>query len=70
MSEFYVAFKAKDENAKDHVENVIFLRKIVEVWQLVSTSSYSQLIESLKEVVTWILDVYLVDHQPGDAVPK
>lgn len=70
MSEFHQAFFDKDETQLEQIENVIFLRKIAEVWKITLTQNYSQLIAELKEKVGWIQNDYLCNHQPGDAVPK
>ena len=70
MSEFRNAFFLKNDEVQDHIENLIFLRKIAEVWQISVTMSYGQLVEELRSKVEWVRDSYLSNHQPGDAVPK
>ena len=70
MAIFHDAFVRRDEEAKDEVESVIFLRKISEVWAIVPTQSYSQLVTQLTERVKWLLEDYLPNHHPGDATPE
>ena len=70
MAIFHDAFLKNDENGKDEIERIIFLRKCCEVWSIVTTQSYSQLINQLTERVRWLLEDYLPKHHPGDAVPK
>lgn len=70
MSDFRKAFIIKDEEAQDHIENIIFLRKIAEVWRNSLSQNYKVLCEELKKEVEWIKNHYLLAHMPGDAVPK
>lgn len=70
MIEFREAFFAKDFATQDHIENIIFIRKVAEVWQIRLTGSYGAIIVELKDKVEWIKNDYLAHHQRGDAVPK
>lgn len=70
MSLFREAFFDKDVELQDKIENIIFLRKVAEVWQIPLAQSYSTLVQQIKAQVTWIQEEYLANHQPGDAVPK
>jgi 6-phosphogluconolactonase/glucosamine-6-phosphate isomerase/deaminase len=70
MSDFRKAFLAKDEVTQDHIENIIFLRKIAEVWRNSLSDNYKVLCEQLRKEVEWIKNDYLLAHMPGDAVPK
>eukprot|EP00605_Chrysophyceae_sp_TOSAG23-4_P001876 GSChrysophyteH1.ASY1.ANO1.2071.1 assembled CDS len=70
MAIFHDEFIKNNEEGKDTIERVIFLRKIAEVWAIVTTQSYSQLVIQLTEKVQWLLNEYLPNHHPGDAVPK
>lgn len=70
MSEFREAFFRHDFKTQDWIENIIFLRKVAEVWQVPLQQSYGSLTEALQEKVAWIKNEYLAHHQPGDAVPK
>lgn len=70
MSEFHTAFFNKDPIKQEVIENIIFLRKIAEVWKITLTMNYSQLVNELREKIQWIQVDYLRNHQPGDAVPK
>lgn len=70
MSEFRDAFFRQDFKTQDWIENIIFLRKVAEVWQITVQQSYGSLAEQLVAKVRWIKDDYLAHHQPGDAVPK
>lgn len=69
MSIFRDAFQNKDQAGQDYVENIIFLRVVCYVWNIVLTQTYSQLEAQVQERVTWLLQEYLPKHQPGDAVP-
>lgn len=70
MFEFREAFFRQDFKTQDWIENIIFLRKVAEVWQITVQQSYGTLAAQLKEKVVWVKDEYLAHHQPGDAVPK
>lgn len=70
MSLFREAFFDKDLELQNKIENIIFLRKVAEVWQIPLAQSYATLVQQIKAQVTWIQDEYLAHHQPGDAVPK
>lgn len=70
MIQFRAAFFARDFEQQEYIENVIFLRKIAEVWNIRVTQSYGGLVAELKERVAWLLNDYLPNHSPGDAVPK
>lgn len=70
MIDFHAAFFNRDEQIMDLLENVMFLRRVAEVWNLTLTMSYHELSEKLLERVEWIRDEYLAKHQPGDAIPK
>lgn len=72
LSEFRDAFFLGDSQAEieEKVENIIFLRKIVEVWMIPPTMNYALLIAQMKEKLDWLWNVYLPNHQPGDAIPK
>lgn len=70
MAIFYEAFVSKNEAGKDEVEKIIFLRKICEVWNIVTTQSYTTLVVQIAERVMWLLEEYLPKQQPGDHVPR
>ncbi len=70
MIEFREAFFEKDFATQEHIENIIFTRKVAEVWQIGLTQSYSAIIVQLKAKVEWIRNDYLSHHQRGDAVPR
>jgi len=70
MAIFHDCFIRGDEEGKDNVERIIFLLKVAEVWAIATTQSYSNLVTQFTERVKWILDDYLANHHPGDAVPK
>ena len=53
-----------------YYEQVIFLRKIAEVWNLSPTLPYGELGAALKEKVQWLQQEYLPNHNPGDNIPK
>lgn len=70
MSRFREAFFHCQNDRQEDIENIIFLRKIAEVWQISFTQSYNILINELKSKANWILYDYLAKHQAGDSVPK
>jgi len=70
MAIFHDAFFCNEEACKAEVELIIFLRKICEVWGIVTTQSYSSLVTQITERVRWLVDDFLPSHQPGDHVPK
>ena len=70
MADFNDAFIAKNEQTMDQIENIIFLRRVAEVWNLTLTMSYNELSEKLLERVEWVKDEYLAKHQPGDGIPR
>lgn len=70
MCLFREAFFEKKYRLQEYIENIIFLRKVAEVWKIEVRESYSKLIANLKEHLYWIRDEYLPNHQPGDAIPK
>lgn len=70
MGAFHNAFFAKDAATMDYVEQVIFLRKIAEVWNIPTTLAYAKLSTQLRAKVDWLLEDYLPNHKPGDNIPK
>jgi glucosamine-6-phosphate deaminase len=70
MSDFYRAFVHRREEKMDQIENVIFLRRVAEVWNLTLTMSYNELSQKLLDRVMWVNSEYLAHHIPGDAIPK
>ena len=70
MADFRDAFFKQDEQIMDQLENIMFLRRVAEVWNLTLTMSYNDLSEKLLERVEWVKNEYLAKHQPGDAIPK
>lgn len=70
MADFRDAFFKKDEQIMDQLENIMFLRRVAEVWNLTLTMSYNDLSDKLLERVEWVRSEYLAKHQPGDAIPK
>lgn len=70
MMDFRHAFASRDEQIMDQLENIMFLRRVAEVWNLTLTMSYNDLSEKLLQRVLWIRDEYLAKHSPGDAIPK
>ena len=70
MAEFWEAFSKKDFDLQDKIENIIFLRKVAEVWTISLTQSYANIVSQLKAQLLWIRDEYLAHHERGDAVPK
>jgi 6-phosphogluconolactonase/glucosamine-6-phosphate isomerase/deaminase len=69
MAVFRDAFLNKDQEGQDYVEMIIFLRTVCYVWNIVLTQTYSQLEAQVYERVQYLLNEYLSNHQPGDAVP-
>lgn len=69
MAVFREAFHNKDQDGMDFVEKIIFLRVVCYVWNIVLTQTYAQLIVQVSERVNWLLNEYLPNHRPGDAVP-
>jgi len=53
-----------------YIFQVIFLRKVAEVWNISVTLPYSDLAAALRERVDWLLTEYLPHHNPGDNIPK
>jgi 6-phosphogluconolactonase/glucosamine-6-phosphate isomerase/deaminase len=70
MSDFHRAFILRREDKMDQIENIIFLRKIAEVWNLTLTMSYNELSDRLRERVQFLQSSYLDTHEPGDAIPR
>jgi hypothetical protein len=70
MGAFHNAFFAKDTVTMDYLEQVIFLRKVAEVWNISPTLPYGELSAALAEKVAWLTQEYLPHHQPGDNIPK
>lgn len=70
MHQFYNSFFRKDFATQDRIEHIIFLRKVVEVYNVTITISYSLLEQKLKECIKRLCEEYLDVHQPGDAIPK
>lgn len=70
MCLFSEAFFDKQSHLEDYIENIIFLRKIAEVWKIEIRETYSKLINNLKEKLLWMKNEYLPHHQPGDAIPR
>jgi glucosamine-6-phosphate deaminase len=71
MADFRIAFFAQDSEAQDYIENIIFLRKIVEVWKLdAAAENIENLIAEVTGIVESIRSGYLATHHPGDSVPK
>ncbi|RYG68049.1 hypothetical protein EON64_06060 [archaeon] len=70
MCEFHDAFHTKDFKMQDYIENVIFLRKVAEVYKITVTSNYNQLITELKGRMAYIQEEYLKKHIGGDVLPK
>jgi hypothetical protein len=70
MGAFHNAFFAKDTVTMDYIEQVIFLRKIAEVWNISPTLPYGELSAVLREKVQWLQSEYLPNHNPGDNIPK
>jgi glucosamine-6-phosphate deaminase len=70
MAHFRHAFVRKDFASQDKIENFIFLRKIAEVYHVPVTQSYASLIAALKVHVKYLKEEYLLNHQPGDGIPK
>ena len=69
MAVFLDHFSRGEEEGKDHVEMCIFLRMVAVVWAIVPTQSYANLVTQLSERVNWLLNDYLPNQHPGDAVP-
>jgi len=57
----------QDSDAQDRTENIIFLRKLVEVYQIPVTTSYAVLIENLIKQLEAFVESYLATHNAGDA---
>lgn len=70
MGAFHNAFFAKDMVTMDYIEQVIFLRKVAEVWNIAPLQSYAELSAQLAEKVRWLIEEYLPNHNPGDNIPK
>ena len=70
MGAFHNAFFAKDCTTMDYIEQVIFLRRCAEVWNIATTLPYAELVATLREKVDWLLGDYLPNHKPGDNIPK
>jgi hypothetical protein len=70
MGAFHNAFFSKDTVTMDYLEQVIFLRKVAEVWNISPTLPYGELSAALAERVAWLTQEYLPHHQPGDNIPK
>lgn len=70
MCLFREAFCDKKFHLQDYIEDIVFLRKVAEVWKIEVRESYAKLIGHLKEKLYWIRDSYLPHHQPGDAIPR
>lgn len=70
MTQFREAFLVRDFHGQDTVENIIFLRKIVEVWNIPVHQSYNALCLAIRQQVNWVMDEYLRKHNAGDSIPK
>jgi glucosamine-6-phosphate deaminase len=70
MSEFNAAFFTRNSSGEERVESIIFLRKVAEVYNIVVTKSYQQLVLDLKNQIEWLREEYLKKHTPGDGIPK
>lgn len=51
MSEFREAFLHLDYARQDHIENLIFMRKVAEVWLITPTQTYAALVEQITSKV-------------------
>jgi glucosamine-6-phosphate deaminase len=69
MKEFYNAFVNKEIDRQKYIESVVFVRAVKAVWNI-NTSSNDATLNALIERIDWIEHVYLVEHKPGDSVPK
>ena len=70
MAIFHDAFLTNDAEGMNEVERIIFLKKVCEVWAIVTTQTYAALVLQVTERIRWLLEDYLPNHHPGDAVPK
>ena len=68
MTEFHIAFEAREETKKYEIETVIFARSVSSVWSI--HSDHTDRTEKLIEKIEWIRNEYLMKHKPGDSVPK
>jgi len=67
MTRFRRTFFAQDWDARDKVELVIFLKKVIEVWKIDATKPDA--FDLMSKKLEWLLYDYLAHHMPGDAVP-
>lgn len=65
MTIFRHAFYRKNEEQEEFVENIIFLRNIIEIFNI-----KDNFINNLYKSLIWIIDNYLNSHSSGDNVPK
>jgi hypothetical protein len=70
MMKFHEAFRVKNYDLMNEIELIIFVRKVAEVFAVPVTQSYASLNVQLRDRIQHLLDVYLVNHRPGDAIPK
>jgi 6-phosphogluconolactonase/glucosamine-6-phosphate isomerase/deaminase len=70
MTSFRHAFYQQTISQLDHIEHVIFLRKVCEVWNIPTTLPLIELAKVIKERVLWVRDEYLPNHSPGDSIPR
>jgi 6-phosphogluconolactonase/glucosamine-6-phosphate isomerase/deaminase len=70
MTIFRHAFYQQNVSQLDHLEHVIFLRKVCEVWNISTTLPLIELAKAIKDRVLWVQDVYLPSHSPGDSIPR
>lgn len=70
MSIFRHAFYQQNESQLAHIEHVIFLRKVCEVWNIPTTLPLIELAKNIKDKVLWVRDEYLPNHSPGDSIPR
>lgn len=72
MSQFREAFLLRNFVRQEHIEHVLFLRKLAEVYNISCLVSYTNLCVALRAQVDELLGGYLATGSPsgGDAVPK
>lgn len=66
LARFREAFPRRDVDAMTDIESLLFLRKLMEVYNLKACDSLCE------DLINRLVDLrkYLDSHQPGDAVPK
>lgn len=72
MAQFREAFLLRNYERQDHIEHILFLRKVAEVYGISCTVSYTNLCVALRAQVDELLNGYLAasSGSGGDAVPK